>query len=431
MKFWSLFKKELRELMTPQALMGLVVVVLIFLLLGQVMGGVTKEMSEKAGVVTLVDQDGTALSRKAADAVRRSGLTVNAIQGADDAALMTAAEKAGHNSYLVIPKGYEAGIRAGKTQSLRIVSKLKSFALLSSLDQSPATAVQIIGESLSSELIASSAGAGADTAFLKNPVTTVDVTMANGRTDTVNTAAIQSFAMQQSIFIPIIVFILITFAAQLNAAAIATEKGDKTLETLLSAPVSRVSVLSAKMCASGVLSLIMAAVYMFAFSHYMGGMTGGGNAGTGAISASLQNLGLQLGPAQYALIGLQVFLTILIALAVSMILGALAKDVKAASSLIMPLMLLAMIPYFITMFADVGSLPLIGQILLYLIPFTHTFTASANLLFGNLAIYWIGVAYQVVLLVVVMACAVHVFSTDKIFTITLGGAKAKRRRRIL
>ena len=116
----------------------------------------------------------------------------------------------------------------------------------------------------------------------------------------------------------------------------------------------------------------------------------------------------------------------MIALAASMILGALAKDVKSAASLMMPLMFLAMIPYFVTMFTDVSALPAVGKILLYLIPFTHTFTATSSLLFGNYAVFYGGMIYQLVLLIVVMMLAVHIFSTDKIFTMTLGGQKKRR-----
>lgn len=298
--------------------------------------------------------------------------------------------------------------------------------MLSGNDSSAASAAEVIKQGLAAK---AAQDAGADNMdFLKEPIVATDVTVANGSSEEVNGSMLQSFAMQQTIFIPLIVFILITFATQLNASAIANEKGDKTLETLLSTPVSRISVLASKMCASGVLSLLMAAVYMIGFSSLMGGVMGGASGGetTQPVTQSLQNLGLQLGPVQFALIGVQLFLTIMIALAASMILGALAKDLKAANGLMMPLMFMAMIPYFVTIFTDVSSMPAVGQALMYLIPFTHTFTASANLLFGNMTTFLLGMGYQIVVLIVVMAFAVHVFSTDKIFTLTLGGTKARR-----
>lgn len=428
MKFFSLFKKELRELVTLQTILGVAVGMLIFLLLGNVMGNMGEELSEKMGSVVIADLDGSQMSESSMAALESAGFEVHTIEGGSDIEMIKAAKVYDHSSLLVFPAGFSEKILRGESQELQIVSELTSFSIMSGNDSSATAAAEAIKEIVAATVLGSEIP-GADIQFLRSPVTTVDVTVANGRSDTVNASALQGFAMQQSMFIPIIVFILITFASQLNASAIANEKGDKTLETLLSAPVSRMAVLSSKMCASGILSLLMAGVYMIGFSSYMNGMMAGvGADGSAAISQSLQSLGLQLGTMQYALLGVQLFLTLMIVLAISMILGALAKDLKAASSLMVPLMFLAMIPYFVSMFMDVSSLPLIGQILLYAIPFTHTFTASANLLFGNMVLFYAGMGYQIVFLAVVLFLAVRVFSTDKIFTMTLGEHKSRKKK---
>ena len=70
------------------------------------------------------------------------------------------------------------------------------------------------------------------------------------------------------------------------------------------------------------------------------------------------------------------------------------------------------------------------QVLLYLIPFTHTYTASANLLFGNIGVFYLGLAYQAVLLAATLFLAVRIFSSDRIFTMTLqlSGKKKKAAR---
>ena len=64
------------------------------------------------------------------------------------------------------------------------------------------------------------------------------------------------------------------FASQMIISAISTEKIDKTLETLLSAPVSRIAVLSSKMLAATIISALYAAIYMLGFSNMMSGMGG-------------------------------------------------------------------------------------------------------------------------------------------------------------
>ncbi|WMJ24353.1 ABC transporter permease [Paludicola sp. MB14-C6] len=431
MKFFKLFKKELRDLMTLQTLISLVAFVGIFMLLGTVMSDVGKDMNDKMGSAVVCDRDQSQLSKQAIAMLEKAGLKITQIQGEKSEDLITKAyEIDEHTCVAVIPKGFEQGVKNSKVQEIQIVSALKSFSMMSNSDKSAQNVADIIKETISSSII-QQANPNLNAEYIKNPIKTTDITVVAGKSETINSDMLLSFAMQQSIFIPIIVFLLITMASQLNVAAIANEKNDKTLETLLSAPVSRLSVLGAKMCASGVFSLLMAGVYMFGFSSYMNGMMGGMGApeeamNTTGISDALANLGLKLGAGQYALIGVQLFLTILIALAISMILGALAKDLKSAQSLVMPLMFLTMIPYFVTMFLDVNSLPLVGKVLIYLIPFTHTFTASSNLLFGNYTMFFIGMVYQIVVLIIVMIMAVRVFSTDKIFTMTLEFGKKKK-----
>ena len=236
------------------------------------------------------------------------------------------------------------------------------------------------------------------------------------------------FAMNQSMFVPIVVFILVIFASQMVASAIANEKGDKTLETLLCTPVSRVSVLSAKMCGAGIVSLLMAAVYMVGFSSYMNGLTGSSSEGMSQeLGNALDTLGINLSVMDYVFVGVQLFLTILIALAISMILGALASDIKSAQTAIMPLMFAMLIPYMMTMFADIRTLALPLQILVYIIPFSHTFMANSSMIFDDYGLYFGGLAYQVVFLVVVMFFAVKLFSGDRIFTIRLNFGKKRRK----
>ena len=120
------------------------------------------------------------------------------------------------------------------------------------------------------------------------------------------------------------------------------------------------------------------------------------------------------------------FMTIMIALSVSLILGAMATDAKSAQTLVMPIMIFAMIPYMISLFMDVNSMSNIVKIFVWLIPFTHTFTAINNIMFGNWPVFWGGLAYQFVFFIVCMYFALKLFTSDKIFTISLNlGQKMK------
>lgn len=436
MKFFSLFKKELKEMLTGQLILSMVVSIALFMILGNVMGDITEKATKSSGSVVICDLDRSETSKEAISMLETMGMEVISVDGETEVELARKAGEEDHSTLLVIEKGFEEGIAKGESQKLRIISSLNSYAAMSNMDSSAQSALFLIGDWISTRLI--TAGASyLDPAFVKNPVVATDVTVAKGNSAEINSAILQQYSMSQSMLVPIIVFILITFVTQLNAAAIANEKNDKTLETLLSAPVSRLSVLGSKMAASGVLAIGMAGAYLIGLSSYMGGMMGGisGDALAGAlgqglsIADALKTLGLNISIPQYLLLGLQLFLTIMITLALSLILGALAKDLKAAQSLTMPIMFLAMVPYFITMLMDINELPLLVQAVVYIIPFSHTFTATSNLIFGNDLIFWLGALYQLILLVVIMYIAVRIFSSDKLFTMSIDLTRKRKQKK--
>ena len=108
-----------------------------------------------------------------------------------------------------------------------------------------------------------------------------------------------------------------------------------------------------------------------------------------------------------------------------MILGVLAEDFRSAQNMIMPLMFMVMIPYFISLFADINSISLPLKILILTIPFSHPFLVSQNLYLGNYAMIAAGLAYMLVVFVVLVVLAARIFSTDKILTMKLSFGKKK------
>lgn len=433
MKFFTLLKKEVREMLTLTTILGMVIGVGAFIVLGQVIGGISKDSAKDAGMVHIIDQDGSALSQECVSALKQAGFEVvneTPLEGANGESTY---KPQGNYDLFVIPKGFGDTIAAGNPAEVKTYTTLSSFGISSIISSGGSSAVlDTINRTVSDKLLAESlkTGSTASPDFLKNPVVSGDTTFVGDKYAAVNSGALAGFAMNQSTFVPLVVFILVIFASQMVASAIATEKGDKTLETLLCTPVSRLSVLSAKMCGAGLVSLLMAAVYMVGFSSYMNGMTGGmmGSMSSTTLGDALTNLGITLSPLDYALVGLQLFLTILIALAASMILGALANDVKSAQTTIAPMMFALLIPYLMTMFLDVNTAAWPIRIIMYIIPFTHTFIASNNMIFDNYTLYAGGLVYQIIFLVIIMTFAVKLFSGDRIFTIQLNfGAKKKRK----
>ncbi|MGI5895427.1 MAG: ABC transporter permease [Oscillospiraceae bacterium] len=432
MKFVTLLKKELREMLSLTTIIGMCVGLAVFFILGQVMSGISADSSKDAGTVHLVDMDNSDLSKSSIAALEQAGFTVVNETPNTGAEGELAFKPQGDYDLLVIPEGFASSIQSGKPATIGVYSTFRSMGMSKMFSSGSSSAViELINEAVSNTLIAQNLadGAKADPSFLKTPVVSNDITFVGENYSHVSASALSGFAMQQSMFVPLVVFILVIFASQMVSSAIATEKGDKTLETLLCTPVSRLSVLSAKMCGAGIVSLLMAAVYMVGFSSYMNGLMGPAAEGlSNSLGDSLTSLGITLSPVDYLLVGLQLFLTILIALAVSMILGALASDVKSAQTAITPLMFALLIPYLMTMFFDINTVAMPLRIFMYIIPFTHTFIASNNMIFDNYTLYFGGLLYQIIFLAVVMTLAIKLFSGDRIFTIRLNFGQKKKRK---
>lgn len=437
MKFLNLLKKELHELINVQMIIGLVVTVGLLMSVGNMMSNVMDDATSETGTVNISDRDDTDFTRNIISSLESAGFEVNRVNedNADRAKLL---ESAGCDSLIIIPKGFtdEALDSASGDNTvsggIELITSLKSTSALASMKDKTSAAADLISNMVKNEFMTQKGLSEAEISKIDVPLNISEVTVVNGKTAAVSPEVLTGMIQSQGMLIPIVVFILVMFTSQMIISAISTEKIDKTLETLLSAPVSRISVLGAKMLAAAIVAIINAAVYMVGFYGYMGSMLDGAVENTSLVSSALtindimKELGLKIGISGFILVGLQMFMTIVICLAASLILGALVNDAKSAQTMLMPIMVLAMIPYFVSMLYDINMLSPVARTLVYAIPFTHTFNAMNNIMFGNMELYWFGLAYQFVLFIVCMFFAVRIFTSDKIFTISLNFGQKKK-----
>lgn len=437
MKFLNLLKKELRELINAQMIIGLVFTVGMLLAVGNMMSNVMDDAVSETGTVNISDRDDTEFTRNIISTLESAGFEVNRVSedNTDRAKLL---ESAGCDSLIIIPKGFtdtaldSASGDNTASGEIELISSLKSTSALASMSDKTSAAADIISDIVKNEFMTQKGLSEEEIGKIEVPLNVSQVTVVNGKTAAVSPEVLTGMIQSQGMLIPIVVFILVMFTSQMIISAISTEKIDKTLETLLSAPVSRISVLGAKMLAAAIVAIINAAVYMVGFYGYMGSMLSGAVDNAEVVGSALtindimKELGLKIGISGFILVGLQMFMTIVICLAASLILGALVNDSKSAQTMLMPIMVLAMVPYFVSMLYDINMLSPVAKVLVYAIPFTHTFNAMNNIMFGNMELYWFGLAYQFVLFIVCMFFAVRIFTSDKIFTISLNfGQKRK------
>ena len=225
---------------------------------------------------------------------------------------------------------------------------------------------------------------------------------------------------------PLVLFLLVVLTSQTIITAIASEKTDKTLEMLLSTPVPRSKIIGAKMLAAVIVALIYVVVYGIGFGASLAvTVTGGGQGGTVNVGETLtdivkaqqavQTLGLQMSVPGWVGVGVQLVLTLSIALMASIILGALVEDAKNAQSASLPILLCTMFPYILSMTSDIRSMEGGVRWLMMAIPFTHTFIATGCLRFHDYALFWGGMAYQAAFLGVLIWLALRLYSSDLMF----------------
>ncbi len=444
MKFGNLLKKELGELITKQAVISMVFVLVLFVFMGQIMGRSMKEGFDTS-TLNICIKDDSDFTKNVIDRIKADETTELNIVDIRSDNYYDELERLDLKYVVIIPEGYgDTIVNEKKPGQLIFASKvsLGFSAAMSSISSSDA--VSTIVDHSADEAMESIYGLTAeDVSLITSPANTVEFSAANGKSVEVSAAAVSSIVMMESMIAPFAIFFLLLLASQMIMTAISTEKIDKTLETLLSTPVSRMTVLTAKMVAAIISALLNAVFMIVGFGIYMvsimgsainGATNGSANisdiAGmtnvpdTGALTEALSTadaisqLGFSLSGMDILLFGLQLFLTLAIGLSISLILGAAATDVKSVQTLVMPIMIAVMIPFFVTMFMDFGEMPVAAKVIMFLIPFTHSYIALTNLLSGDMIMYWGGLAYQIVFFAVCMFLAVRMFTSDKLFTMS-------------
>lgn len=426
-KFFILLKKEVIELLTPQMLVPLLAVVIVFVFVGKIIGKETSK-AKAPQAIEILDLDKSLISKAVIDIIQKTNFSPNVSQAGTPEQAVERAKNKNEKLAVIIPKGFEQGVNSLQPQKIEVYTIMKNFSIMASVNsQILKAAVGAINDGLSNQLLSKSIPQ-INPASIKQPVLENNFVIIGDRRANVSPASVTGFITSQTTLIPIILFLVIVLASQLIATSIASEKENKTLETLLSSPVSRKAVVASKLMAAGLVALLTAGVYLFGMRYYMTGMTGGAlgaGATDEATKAAIGQLGLTLTTPDYLLLGLSLFLGILAALAIAIILGSFAEDAKAAQGVVAPLMVLVLIPYIMTMFLDITSLSRGLQILIWLIPFSHPFMAAPNLLLGQTAQVWYGILYLAFFFVIFVFIAAKIFASDKIFTMKLSFRKKK------
>ena len=422
--FLNIVKKEIKELLTKQLILSLVFMVVMFAMMGKFIGGVKEKIVEKPINLAVLDLDRSEYSESILNKLsKQKNIGMEEVAESDIKTALAEAKEKKVTVLLVIPESFEKNVKEMKGTELEIYSIIKGFSLREVTASATLVAtIDSINKEISVDFI-QKVFPDKDPKDITNPLNIKEFVVVKDKMTSGGPVIIQALVTSNSVMIPLLLMILIMYAGMMVITSMGLEKENKTLETLLTLPVKRISIVIGKMAGAAVVAFLMAAIYMGGFRYFMASLT----PGTPDGGVALENLGLVMTLPSYILLGISLFLAILIALAICMVLGMFAQNTKSAQVMNMPIVLLVMFPYFLLMFQDIETISLPLKILLYAIPFSHPIIASKALVFHNYPIVIGGIIYMIIFAVSTMYIAARLFNTDKVLTARFSLKRLKRK----
>ena len=406
----NIIRKEIKELLTPSIILPILFISIIFGSIGNAIGGIEEEISEPPviGVIAL-DQDTFGQSTHTL-LQENAKVVYNGTSTTDVTAGLTQVKEQDGIAVVVIPENFTSNIQHGTTGTLEVYWIMKGAGIINAISSSSLeNLLGYISRNISQQLIANETTVNAS--LVLAPTSRVEITYFKDRElPGLSPGVITGLMSQQSMFIPIIMMMILIMAGQMVITSMAFEKENKTLETLLTLPVKRSSIVTGKIIASALVGLFLSVIYMIGMGYYLQSLQFSDAIGTAT------SFPFTFSELDYLLIGVSLFVTLVAALALCMFLGTFAKNYKSAQTLIFPIVMFSLIPMFINMFSDFDTLPGALQALLFAIPFSHPMMAPRELLFDNYILVLGGIVYSAVFAIVMISLVVWMFKTDKLLT---------------
>ncbi len=422
-KFFNILKKEIKELLTLRMIMPFIISILIIMFVGRAMRGEMERTSTRFSVGVL-DNDQTQISKKIIDALSNAGYYVELLKSMAIDSMIQSGLNKNLKLIIVIPESLELHLKDKKGAGIEFYSIIRSLGMTESMQRAAIrNLLSVINNEISNDYIKEFSN-DLDPGAIKYPIKAKEYVYLKGKINPGSAQMVIAFVTMQTIFVPIILLMLIIFTSTMIASSIAQEKENKTLETLLTVPVSRLSIVSGKMLAAAILAVVFAGIFMFGFGDYMSSFQtqpGMSQAKEAMQQISKEDISLMLELAldfkSNLLLGISIFLSVISALSMATLLALFAREVRDAQATIMPLMVMVLLPYFFSMFFDPQTMSMGLKVLLYIIPFSHTFFAFKYLLMGQILPVIGGIVYLAIFAFALLVIASRIFSSDKIFTL--------------
>ena len=422
----NIIKKELKELLTPSTILPILLLTIIFGSIGGTIGGIEEEIQQKP-IIGLINEQNTTFSVIAENIFQNySEIAFYSTDINDKSDAIDIVRQEQGVALLIIPSNFTENILSDKRGEIEVYWLMKGTGLLDTISSSSVEGLLNYIENEISKTLIIQANESSNTSIVLNPTTRDETTNLKGQDfPNISPGDITGILATQSTTTPIVIMMIIIIAGGMVISSMALEKENKTLETLLTLPVKRVSIVAGKIIASAIVGLLLALIYMIGIGYYMQSFTFESSFGEVSFNLALSTFDM-------ILIGISLFVALVAGLSLCMLLGTMAKNYKSAQALTAPVTMLAIFPMILTMFVDFDTLPLGLKALTFAIPFSHPMMASRALLFGDYMLVISGIIYVAIFSMVVISIVIWIFTTDRLIagtSFTTKLSKLKRRRR--
>ncbi len=426
---FNVIVKEVKELVRdPTLLLGMIIVPLImFPLMGFAVQTSMKAAEESMGNISIavMDFDKGTVAENLTNFLTTRNVTIVKIDDLNFTEAVNYVQQSNLTGLIVIPLDFTNNITEGLKAELDVYSVFRGGGIAESTSSSMiSTLLKSFEERLIVQKVREKFPESSENVL--DPIDTSEKSIVKGKGVDIPPSVLFGLMMAQSMGMPIGIMMLLIFAMQLAATSVASEKEEKTLETLLTLPINRLTILAGKLTGSIIVAVVGAIAYIVGFTYYMGSFMGIMPAETGVDLAAI---GLAPTPISYLLLGASLFVSLISALALAISISVFAEDVKGAQALVGPLSMLLIFPMIFMMFSDIYALPFPLMIVLLAIPFTHPMLASKVAFTGDYLTAVMGIVYVSIFTLAVLYIAARLFGTEKILTAKLKFKGLRRRKR--
>jgi len=416
--------KELKELFRdPKIIVPMIIIPLvIFPLMGSIMSGMMEETTKISAVkVCVIDNDRGNYSSDLVAYIQShniSPVNLTAMGISDILKAYDYAKEHKIQTIMVIPENFSANISAQIIGTVELYAVFDGFGTLFSNEYSIVSGVVTEYISYLSYVIINSTGT-INATFAQNPVNVTEYSINQGKIVAYPPYILVTLLYSQTFSVPFAFMMLVMLSIQMASTSVAAEKEAKTLETLLSLPVKRISIVIGKMVGTIIISAIGALVFTLSFSFYMGCIPS-------YININPEEVGFSIEPIGYIFLIVCLFLALIILLSLAMILASFAEDVRGAQALIGILQLPVVVGYILSIFI-VGTItsPAVISALLA-VPFFTPLILPQILILRQYSLVITAVVILIIETIIAFYAAAKLYGSEKLLTLRLRFGKRKR-----